>query len=345
MADELSKVLNTATVAGLASARSHERGMSYLKAGRVGSLRASAGRIAATVSGSEAYLVGLRAEGGKLCFSCTCPVGREGAFCKHCVAVALAWLGEGGDPIPTLDDARAHLETLPQSELVDMLIDRAHEDEALARQLLLRAARPASGATADVASMRTLIDQAFAYREFVPYREVGGYVRGIEEAIDALAALLAEGRADDVVALAEHALKSAERALDHLDDSDGLMADVIGRLEELHIDACQRARPDPVARASQRPWSTPSRHSATGRRSRATASSRPTPRRWGSGRSAGPQRSRCSAVRSWTCREPRGTRLCAAVAARSSCGCCSGRTIPKLPGMRQRRVTAAPTCG
>ncbi len=59
--------------------------------------------------------------------------------------------------------------------------------------------------------MRALIDQAFAYRDFVPYREVWGYVRGIEEAIDVLEALLEEGRGDDVVALAEHALKAAER--------------------------------------------------------------------------------------------------------------------------------------
>ena len=251
MPDDLSKVLSTATIVSLASAQSHERGVSYLEAGRVGPLRASAGRIGATVSGSEAYLVELHATGGKLRFSCSCPVGREGAFCKHCVAVALAWLGEGSDPAPTLDDARAHLETLPQSELVELLIDRAHDDEALARQLLLRAARPASGTAADVASMRALIDQAFAYREFVPYREVWGYVRGIEEAIDVLEALLEEGRGDDVVELAEHALKAAEGALEHIDDSDGQMADVIGRLEELHLDACSRARPDPVALAER----------------------------------------------------------------------------------------------
>lgn len=251
MADELSKVLSTATVARLASAQSHERGVSYLEAGRVGPLRGGSGRVGATVNGTEPYLVELRAAGGNLRFSCSCPVGRDGAFCKHCVAVALAWLGEGGSPTPTLDDARAHLETLPQSELVDLLIDRAHEDEALARQLLLRAAGPASAAAADVASMRALIDQAFAYRDFVPYREVWGYVRAVEEAIDTLAALLAEGRGDDGVELAEHALKAAERALEHVDDSDGLMADVIGRLEELHLGACQRARPDPVSLAER----------------------------------------------------------------------------------------------
>ena len=251
MPGELSQALDKAAVASLASAPSYERGLGYLDAGRVGPLRVSAGRVAATVQGSEGYLVELRAKGEKLRFSCSCPVGRQGAFCKHCVAVALAWLHEHDDPAPTLDDARAHLETLPQGELVDVLIDHAHDDEALARKLLLRAARPASGATADIASLRALIEQAFACGDFVPYREVGGYVRGIDEAVDALEALLEEGRGGNVVELAEHALKLAERALDHIDDSDGQMGDVIARIEELHLDACSRARPDPTALAER----------------------------------------------------------------------------------------------
>ena len=250
MPGELPQALDKAAVAGLASPPSYERGLAYLEAGRVGALRASTGRVGATVQGSEAYLVELRANGEKLRFSCSCPIGREGAFCKHCVAVALAWLRDQDDPAPTLDDARVHLEMLPQSELVDFLIDHAHDDEALARKLLLRAATLTS-AKADVASMRAMIEQAFAFGDFVPYREVSGYVRGIEEAIDVLEAQLEEGDGGDVVDLAEHALKAAERALDHIDDSDGQLGDAIARIEGLHIDACSRARPDPTALAER----------------------------------------------------------------------------------------------
>jgi len=249
MPDELSQALDKA-VAGLVSTPSHERGLAYLEAGRVGPLRASAERVGATVQGSEDYQVELRAKGGKLRFSCSCPIGREGAFCKHCVAVVLAWQREHGDPAPTLDDARAHLETLPRDELVELLIDHAHDDEALARKLLLRTATPTS-AKADVASLRALIEQAFAHREFVPYREVWGYVRGIEEATDVLEAQLEQGDDGDVVDLAEHALKLAEGALDHVDDSGGQMGDAIARLEELHLDACLKAQPNPTALAER----------------------------------------------------------------------------------------------
>lgn len=249
MPAKLSNVLDKA-VASLSSTPFYERGLAYLEAGRVGPLRASAGRVGATVQGSEDYLVELRVKGERLRFSCSCPVGREGAFCKHCVAVALAWLREHDDSAPTLDDARAHLDTLPQSELVELLIDHAHDNEALARKLLLRAATPAS-AKADFASLHALIEQAFAHREFVPYREVWGYVRGIEDTIDVLKAQLEQGGGGDVVGLAEHALKLAERALDHVDDSGGQMGDAIARIEELHLDACTQARPDPTALAER----------------------------------------------------------------------------------------------
>lgn len=104
-------------------------------------MRASAGRIAATVQGSEPYAVELRADNGRLRFTCSCPVGVDGAFCKHCVAVALSWRDDHGTPAPTLDDARAYLETLSAPSLVELLIDHAHDDERLARRLLLIAAR------------------------------------------------------------------------------------------------------------------------------------------------------------------------------------------------------------
>lgn len=251
MSDPLSTVLNEPIVARLASPRSFERGVVYLEEGHVGPLRVSTGRVAATVQGTESYAVELSADDGRLRFGCSCPIGRDGACCKHCVAVALSWLRDHGSPAPTLDDARAYLDTLAPTALVDLLIEHAHDDERLARKLLLLATRPARGASADVVSLRAVIDQAFAYHGFVPYREVWGYVRGIEETIDVLDGLLEEGRASEVVELAEYALAAFEQSLEQIDDSDGQMRDVAERIEELHLDACRRAVPDPVGLAER----------------------------------------------------------------------------------------------
>jgi uncharacterized Zn finger protein len=90
MLEQLSNVLSEAIVERLASPRSFARGTAYLDEGRVGPLRIGAGRVNATVQGSDSYAVELRISDGRLRFACSCPVGIEGEFCKHCVAVALS---------------------------------------------------------------------------------------------------------------------------------------------------------------------------------------------------------------------------------------------------------------
>ncbi len=247
----LSAVLNEPLVATLAGPRSFERGLVYLEEGHVGPLRVSAERVAAHVQGAAGYEVELSANGGRLRYECSCPVGSDGTFCKHCVAVALRWLRHHGTPGPTLDDARELLESLPAATLAELLIDHAHQDDVLARRLLLMTTRPASGAEVDAVVLRALIDQAFAYHNFVPYREMYGYLRGIDEMLEVLDGLLDEGHSGQVTELCEYALAAAERALDHVDDSGGQMREALERLEDLHLRACQRAQPDPAALAAR----------------------------------------------------------------------------------------------
>jgi len=249
VSDVLASVLDEATVGRLASVRSFERGAVYLSEGRVGPLRVSAGRVVATVAGTESYEVGLAVVDGELRFACSCPMGGDGVFCKHCVAVALCWLGSRGDSVPTLADARTHLLVLSREVLTELLIDHAHHDESLARRLLLMTTRAGCGAGADAAALCGLIDQCFAHGGFVSWREMPGYVRGIEETTDALEGLLADGSGDAVVGLVEYALELGERAIAHADDSGGLLGSALERLGELHLEACRRARPDPVALA------------------------------------------------------------------------------------------------
>jgi uncharacterized Zn finger protein len=251
MADPLAAVLTEPIVVSLATPRSYERGVVYLEEDRVGGLRVLAGRVRASVEGTDTYAIELAAEDGRLHASCTCPVGRDGAFCKHCVAVALRWLRQCSAIGPTLDDARVVLESLPSSTLIDLVVDHALEDDGLARKLLRLAARPVNGAAPQAAQLCALIDEAFATHGFVPYREVYGYVRGIDETIDAIEALLAAGEPNAVIELAEHALAAAEHALEHIDDSGGMMREVIERLEDLHLTACRRGTPDPVALAER----------------------------------------------------------------------------------------------
>lgn len=78
--DPLAAVLTEPIVVSLATPRSYERGVVYLEEDRVGGLRVGAGRVRASVAGTETYAVELAAKDGGLHASCTCPVGRDGVL-------------------------------------------------------------------------------------------------------------------------------------------------------------------------------------------------------------------------------------------------------------------------
>jgi uncharacterized Zn finger protein len=135
----------------LAGAKSFERGADYFAAGQVVSLAEQDGKLTATVQGTDKYQVTLFADGNALASECTCPMGVEGAFCRHCVAVGLAWLANGAEgprtrkksaatPV-TLEDARAWLAQQDKSKLVEIILDRAATDPRLRDRLLAQAAK------------------------------------------------------------------------------------------------------------------------------------------------------------------------------------------------------------
>src|SRR5262249_51274907 len=58
-----------------------------------------------------------------------------------------------------------------------------------------------------------------------------------------------QGYSGEIVDLIEHALARVERAIEHMDDSDGEVGGLLQRLQELHHAACKKANADPVALA------------------------------------------------------------------------------------------------
>lgn len=194
-------------------------------------------------------------EDGEIGFACTCPLGRDDVFCKHAVAVGLAWRADGGagatgagasSGLRRPEDAlRALLLHLDKDELVSLLLDSAGEDERLRRRLTLIAARQAPGDAAASAWKRAF-DDALATDDYIDYRAAYDYASGVDETLDTLESLLRDGRADKVVEAAEYAMEEIEEALNHVDDSDGFMGCALARAQELHLEACRAARPDPV---------------------------------------------------------------------------------------------------
>lgn len=242
-------MLDRPALRALAGTRSYERGEAYFETGSVDRFVIEDDALLATVLGTHPYRVELRPGGKALEHSCTCPMGREGAFCKHCVAAGLAFLdaGAGGSarrPAPLSADAiRAKLEGLDRDSLVSVLIEEAEADERVLERLRLRFA--AGAGRVDLASFRRAIDLAVDPGGFVRYPDAYDWRRGVDEVIDAVERLLDEGHAEAVVELAEYALAGLAGLGGMVDDSDGHIGILRDRLERLHLRACQRGDPDP----------------------------------------------------------------------------------------------------
>ena len=76
----------------LAGTITFQRGEEYFANEAVSRVRVVEEKVSARVEGSDTYQVELWDDDGDLDYECSCPQGDEGNFCKHCVAVGLAWL-------------------------------------------------------------------------------------------------------------------------------------------------------------------------------------------------------------------------------------------------------------
>jgi uncharacterized Zn finger protein len=253
MSKKLTDLLTEATLNELAGERAFERGVDYFADGHVVGLKEESGAITARVRGTYYYCVRLCAEGEKLAFECACPVGRDRVFCKHCVAVGLAWLDGRNQKSScsqsqtkreiTEEEIREHLMAQEKNALVELLLDHADWDVEFRDRLVLMTAEK-GGKQPDLSAFRAAIDKAVHHRGFVDYGRVPAYARGIEAVIDSLAAMLKRGHAEAVRQLTERALQQMESAMNHVDDSDGFIGGILDRLQDLHLRACRAARPE-----------------------------------------------------------------------------------------------------
>src|SRR5215212_12017054 len=240
MVSDLVENLTREVMLELAGETYFERGEGYYQGGHVYDLVEHGGVIVAKVAGTEDYRVRLWAEDG-LAYSCDCPLGLDGEFCKHCVAAGLAWLeGDNSEDAPggsaTMDDVRTYLEDQDKDLLVRIVMEQAMEDEGLRERLLLRASRMGG---LDPAAFHRAIDEAVDFDDDY-YGPPWKYARGIHNVVGTIEELLEERFAQEVIELSEYALASVEKAMNY--DVDGTIGEILEALEGLHHKACKRAK-------------------------------------------------------------------------------------------------------
>ncbi len=241
------------TLKDLAGDRVFARGEAYFRDGMVDILGIEPNRVPARVAGTEDYRTVVTGQGAAIDGECSCPAFERAGFCKHMVAVALAANADtaagktGSDG--TLAQIRDYLKTKGVDALVEMIVDLAEWDPALLRKLEIAAAAAGSDDTALEKRLRAAIRDATRTRGFIDYARAPAWAAGVEAALDLLAEIATGRRAALVVELTRDAIDRIERAIDSIDDSDGHCGALMARAQQIHLDACRSAKPDPVALA------------------------------------------------------------------------------------------------
>lgn len=246
---------------GIAGTAYFARGKTYHDQNRVQWLDENDEGVDARVRGTRDYTVQLWEEGGKIRYNCDCPVGQDGEFCKHCVAAALAWLGET-EPQPArpgeappkrrsaIEDIRDYLASLEPDRLIDLIVNACRRDDRMREKLLL-AARGRGDIHAAIKTWKEALKRATAVRGYVDYGEMPYFVAGIRDVVNALDSWITDGRAAAMVELAEYAVSRVESAMEECDDSNGELGGLLAHIVELHLDACRAASPDPAELAER----------------------------------------------------------------------------------------------
>ena len=262
---KLAEILTLAEVQAQADAGSFARGMAYFHDGAVSRLDADEGAVRASVRGTRRYRVELAVAGeSEIAYVCNCPVGDEGIFCKHAVAVALAWLENTGEEVFHGEETakekprkkrktygeliREYVATLDRDALQELLLEAVELDRTL-RDRLLFAARTAQAS--DLPSMRTAVHQITRISRPLSWMEAGEYGDSVMSLAETLRQRLVGPHAAQVVELTELAIAGAEKSLEQIDDSGGGVMPGILELASVHLDACQQTRPDPVRLAER----------------------------------------------------------------------------------------------
>lgn len=104
MSVPFASILHKDAIKKLSDERSFARGRDYFEKGRVQALTRNKSMLVGVVTGESPYAVRVWVKDSSLAYSCTCPRGEEGEFCKHVVALSLAWLARAAKSPSPEDD-------------------------------------------------------------------------------------------------------------------------------------------------------------------------------------------------------------------------------------------------
>lgn len=246
--------LSSAFLLKKAGQKYYERGERYYEQGYISSIEVYGDLISATVEGTETYQVQFWLEDRKFQHECSCPLGDDGEFCKHCVAVGLTVIEQTSDKTPdspakkqaemTLQDVKNYLLEKDTNYLVDLLMRQVMIDSALRAKVFLEATNDKLPAEDRVKNLYQWIDQTIRLRknQFLEYDQVPSYSQKVQAIVPHIDGLFSQGHAQEVVLLTEYALEVLDQALDQIEEADARFDEAVEALETLRKQAKRKSK-------------------------------------------------------------------------------------------------------
>lgn len=280
--ETLKKLLSEAALMEYAGRTIFSRGQNYYESGAVYLLLEQDDKLLGKIEGTYEYTARFWIEDGVLDYDCTCPYND---FCKHLVAVGLAYLhGESEtvfDPVvfkaefadldryQEVDDTENDepstqrstentLAILPKKmSRMREFLNSLSKDRLVAfvlesavenkafQEKLELKALLNAGKETDLAALRKVFDKATKFGNYIEYGEARSYADRAEQALNAIEEVYRRGRTDGIVELFEHAADRLDKAICAADDSNGYISAVLERASSMHLEACRKIKPDP----------------------------------------------------------------------------------------------------
>ena len=217
------KTLSESVIATLAGEAAYQRGLEYYNDGRVEQLNINGTQISASVKGQKQYRVSLNHTAKMFDGSCDCPASDNFDFCKHCVAVSLAYYYQTQTNLEMADAGKAdtvllYLNTFTKPQLIEELNTLIQQDQSVYDHWLLRA-EIASGNLSSK-DLRKRITQAIPFKPSGLWRpqEVANYFSEAQLAIKVLEPAVLALDARKAIKLIIYSIERVEKALETIED-------------------------------------------------------------------------------------------------------------------------------
>jgi uncharacterized Zn finger protein len=196
----LSSFLTDSKIKKLAGDKYYERGVGYFETGQVENLVDFANRISAHVWGNYKYDVLFWVEHNSFYYSCDCPIGNRGEFCKHCVATALEWIdlhkprskkkSDLDDDI-SFEQMHTYLMYQDKEKLARIIIDQARLNSCLSRRLKLESSVVINNKV-DIDFFKSEIINALRIHEYSEGFNETKYIDDLHDIVNLLEELLSD---------------------------------------------------------------------------------------------------------------------------------------------------------